>query len=446
SRLVGILATAGVLVAGLAGGYGASHFLVVGPLQQEKTDLEDAKNRASAAKGDFWKQLQDANGKIDELTKEKDEAVAASGTLKGEMDKLKGAAADAQKAKADAVKKIHAAADSFADLHKAMYVLAKAQAELKTAADEAAAAKEDKQKAEQKATELEAKVAELAAKPAAAPVADAKDAARVAELEKSLAEANEKIAGLNQAIERFENQIEQGAQAEKPAAAPVPAPVADTKDADRVAELEKSLADANEKIASLNKEIERFEAQVEQGTDSEKPAAIAKTEEPPAEAVNALNEQLKKSTSDLAAANKELTAAKQQLAAAEKQLAAAKSGSTSLYLMPAEGGDQPVSLRAYHQGLQDFYLGDNQAAIRALDNAIQNYPRDARYFYYRALALRRMGEAAKAKEDAARGWALERQEHPTPYEVSQALERIQGGDRFWLSAQRSTKPAGKDKP
>ncbi|MFO0949382.1 MAG: hypothetical protein U1D30_26290, partial [Planctomycetota bacterium] len=103
SRLVGILATAGVLVAGLAGGFGASHFLVVGPLQQEKTDLEDAKNRASAAKGDFWKQLQDANGKIDELTKEKDEAVAASGTLKGEMDKLKGAAADAQKAKADAV-------------------------------------------------------------------------------------------------------------------------------------------------------------------------------------------------------------------------------------------------------------------------------------------------------------------------------------------------------
>lgn len=390
SRIGSILAYAGMLFVGLAGGYGATRLVVVAPLRQDLAEVEDARNKSAAAKGALMKQVQDADGKIDELSKERDDAVASANALKQEIDKLKLSSAEAQKAKADAVKQLQAAAASVADLRQAKEDLAKAQAELQTATDDAATAKEDKEQVEEKLRDLEAKVAELAAKPVpVSPSSDSKDSERVADLEKSLAAANEKIASLNQEIERFENQIEQGASDANPSAA-------------------------------------------DKSVDQESAKALA-----------ALADQLRKSKSELASANQELDAAKQQLAAAQKQIAAAQSGGTSLYLMPAAGGDQPVSLRAYHQGLQDFYLGDNEAAVRALDNAIENYPRDARYFYYRALALRRLGENAKARDDAARGWALERQEFPTPYEVSQALERIQGGDRFWLAAQRSTKPADK---
>lgn len=388
------LATMGSLALGLilggAGAYGGLSFLQVGPLKQE---LEEVKTQSVANRK-----------KAEFLTEQRDGAVEQETQAKTALETSVKDLARAKAVAAKAVKDMQAA-------QRAQKAAQGAATELQKNRDQLAQLK----------AELEAAKAALAAAtpaPAAPAGADAETLAKLEATTKELDAARTQIEELTAEVK----ELSQNASAEKPAA---PDPSA------------KELAAAREKIGQLTARIQELESvAATAAAPDEAPRAGAKEDgapdQGPDEATARLNQQLADVKAALAAANQELAKAREAGAGA-----GTRPESTSLYVGPKSNAEVTVSLQSYHDGLHDFFLGDYGAALRAFGAAIERNPRDARYFYFRALAHRRQGDQEKAALDAKEGWMLERQEMPTTYEVSQALERIQGSDRFWLQAQRA---------
>jgi hypothetical protein len=90
----------------------------------------------------------------------------------------------------------------------------------------------------------------------------------------------------------------------------------------------------------------------------------------------------------------------------------------------------------YLRAVQAYRRGDYEEALDLLSVVVRLDDQDARYWYYKALSERALGEAAAARESARRGAALELLGRADPTQTAEALERIQGDERQFLRAAR----------
>jgi hypothetical protein len=86
----------------------------------------------------------------------------------------------------------------------------------------------------------------------------------------------------------------------------------------------------------------------------------------------------------------------------------------------------------YSEALVFYWKGDGETAARLLSAAVQREPREAKLWYFKALAERAMGQASEAAESARRGAALEMLNPTAAPQLGLALERVQGDDRKFL--------------
>jgi hypothetical protein len=92
---------------------------------------------------------------------------------------------------------------------------------------------------------------------------------------------------------------------------------------------------------------------------------------------------------------------------------------------------------AYGSGVHAFFSGEYQQAHDLLSGAIKSGTKDPRFFYYRGLALLKLGREDDAAADFQGGAKLETVDLDGMYNISRALERIQGADRRILEKHRA---------
>ena len=102
----------------------------------------------------------------------------------------------------------------------------------------------------------------------------------------------------------------------------------------------------------------------------------------------------------------------------------------------ADAVDDKVLASVYHEGLKAFYAGDNRSAHETFSQAIDAGSKDPRCYYIRGFANARLGRMPEAQQDFTKGAELEGQDFDVFYNVSQALERIQGPERRALETYR----------
>lgn len=89
----------------------------------------------------------------------------------------------------------------------------------------------------------------------------------------------------------------------------------------------------------------------------------------------------------------------------------------------------------YGRGVHAYFSRDYRQAYELLTEAIRNQTNDPRVYYFRGLALRRLGRPDEAREDFQKGAELELTGGEA-YPVARALERVQGTERAVLEEQR----------
>ena len=95
----------------------------------------------------------------------------------------------------------------------------------------------------------------------------------------------------------------------------------------------------------------------------------------------------------------------------------------------------PSASTLYGRGVDAFFSGDSAQAEQFLDQAIAVMPDDPRPYYFRALAIMRVGRGDEARSDMEIGASIEAR-HPKQFAVGTALERVQGSDRLLLEQYR----------
>jgi len=83
----------------------------------------------------------------------------------------------------------------------------------------------------------------------------------------------------------------------------------------------------------------------------------------------------------------------------------------------------------YQRGVRAYFTGNDDEADLYLSLAATHRPEDPRVYYFRALALERLGRTDEARGDIMLGAAYEAA-HPQRYDVGGALSRVQGGARL----------------
>ncbi len=92
-----------------------------------------------------------------------------------------------------------------------------------------------------------------------------------------------------------------------------------------------------------------------------------------------------------------------------------------------------VLSQIYGNGVHAYFAQDYVKAHQLLTSAIDGHSQDPRCFYFRGLALLKLGRPQEAETDFQRGAKLESSIDPVrAYDVARALERVQGGDRSTL--------------
>ncbi len=86
----------------------------------------------------------------------------------------------------------------------------------------------------------------------------------------------------------------------------------------------------------------------------------------------------------------------------------------------------------FSDGVTAYWDHDYARACDGFLAAVLANPRDARFWYYRALAERAAGRSSEAEESVRRGAALEVLQTPNSSQIALSLERIQGLDRRFL--------------
>jgi tetratricopeptide (TPR) repeat protein len=91
----------------------------------------------------------------------------------------------------------------------------------------------------------------------------------------------------------------------------------------------------------------------------------------------------------------------------------------------------------YGQGVHRFFARDYVGAFEDFNTAIENGSDDPRCYYYRGLTYLHLGREDEAKTDFEKGAQLEMQSAGKFFNVSKALERIQGRQRLMIEQYRS---------
>ncbi|HQF13515.1 MAG: hypothetical protein WBH86_14505 [Thermogutta sp.] len=91
----------------------------------------------------------------------------------------------------------------------------------------------------------------------------------------------------------------------------------------------------------------------------------------------------------------------------------------------------------YGQGVHKFFARDYVGAFEDFNTAIENGSDDPRCFYYRGLTYLHLGREEEAKSDFEKGAQLEMQAARKFFDVSKALERIQGRQRVMIEQYRT---------
>jgi hypothetical protein len=99
-------------------------------------------------------------------------------------------------------------------------------------------------------------------------------------------------------------------------------------------------------------------------------------------------------------------------------------------------GQEALSDQFYGSGVHRYFSGDINAALTDFSAAIQAGTDDPRPYYFRALTWMRMGRSAEAYADLKKGSDLESADINSTYQVSKALERVQGSLRMQLERYR----------
>ena len=90
----------------------------------------------------------------------------------------------------------------------------------------------------------------------------------------------------------------------------------------------------------------------------------------------------------------------------------------------------------YGQGVHAYFSGDYSQAFEQLTAAIEGGSKDPRAFYFRGLTYLQFGRPQEAKQDFQKGADLESRDVNKFYDVSKALERVQGPARTELENYR----------
>lgn len=91
----------------------------------------------------------------------------------------------------------------------------------------------------------------------------------------------------------------------------------------------------------------------------------------------------------------------------------------------------------YGRGVHKFFAGDYVAAFEDFNTAIQNGSDDPRCYYFRGLSYLNLGREDEARVDFEKGAQLETGSPGKFFNVSRALERIQGRPRLLIEEYRT---------
>jgi hypothetical protein len=92
----------------------------------------------------------------------------------------------------------------------------------------------------------------------------------------------------------------------------------------------------------------------------------------------------------------------------------------------------------YSHGVHSYFTGNLNRADIYLYRAIELNPNDPRPYYFRGLALMRLGRTWEAQDVIEQGAAVEASARSSSYSIGEALERVQGADRLRLEELRRT--------
>ena len=98
-------------------------------------------------------------------------------------------------------------------------------------------------------------------------------------------------------------------------------------------------------------------------------------------------------------------------------------------------GQDGLLSELYGRGVHAYFSRNYRQAYELLTEAIRNQTNDPRVYYFRGLALRRLGRPDEAREDFNKGADMELTGGEA-YPVARALERVQGAERAALEEQR----------
>ncbi|MGB9687881.1 tetratricopeptide repeat protein [Thermogutta sp.] len=91
----------------------------------------------------------------------------------------------------------------------------------------------------------------------------------------------------------------------------------------------------------------------------------------------------------------------------------------------------------YGQGVHKYFARDYSGAFEAFNSAIENGSDDPRCYYFRGLTYLQLGREDEAKEDFKKGAELEMKSATKFFNVSRALQRIQGRQRLLIEEYRT---------
>jgi hypothetical protein len=98
--------------------------------------------------------------------------------------------------------------------------------------------------------------------------------------------------------------------------------------------------------------------------------------------------------------------------------------------------DEPAG-NEYDNGARAYFSGAYQEAIDFLSQAVKSGSKDPRVYYYRGLAYLKLNRPNDAKSDFAAGATIEMLDSDGFYNISKALERVQGQARLTIEGHRA---------
>ena len=107
-----------------------------------------------------------------------------------------------------------------------------------------------------------------------------------------------------------------------------------------------------------------------------------------------------------------------------------------LAALPVQAGSE-LADHLYGRGAHAYYAGDFVKAHELMTAAIEGASNDPRVYYFRGLAYLKLGRPEQARIDFQTGSLIEMADTNAFYNVSKALERIQGNDRLEIEQYRS---------